>query len=99
MSQSSHVSYPRLGLGTDLTRQLIQSRSSPNFPTIDPAPASTSTALAESIPTLRNILLDTFRPLFERYRAMFALRDYGAGSKEAVQSLADGFADSSALFR
>ncbi len=30
---------------------------------------------------------------------MFALRDYGAGSKEAVQSLAEGFRDQSALFR
>jgi len=69
----------------------------PNFPTIDPAPASSSSS--ESIPSLRIALLDTSKPLFERYRAMFALRDYGAGSKEAVQTLAEGFGDKSALFR
>lgn len=30
---------------------------------------------------------------------MFALRDFGAGSKEAVLALADGFNDDSTLFR
>jgi hypothetical protein len=30
---------------------------------------------------------------------MFALRDFGAGSKDAVLALADGFKDVSALFR
>ena len=80
---------------------LIHPSSSRRFPTIDPAPASTSTlgTPRESISTLGGTLLDTSRPLFERYRAMFALRDYGSGAKDAVQSLADGFADESALFR
>ncbi|ORX35614.1 armadillo-type protein [Kockovaella imperatae] len=67
----------------------------PDFPTIDPAPSSSR----EDIPALRAALLDTSRPLFERYRAMFALRDFGAASKDAVLSLAEGFGDSSALFR
>ena len=67
--------------------------------TIDPAPASTSHTALESIPHLRSILLDPSKPLFERYRVMFALRDYGSESKEAILSLADGFSDSSALFR
>jgi hypothetical protein len=30
---------------------------------------------------------------------MFALRDFGAASKEAVLALAEGFGDGSALFR
>lgn len=68
---------------------------SPDFPTIDPAPSS----LPQSIPDLRTALLNTKLPLFERYRAMFALRDFGAASKEAVLALAEGFGDSSALFR
>lgn len=68
---------------------------SPNFPTIDPAPSSS----ADSIPTLKSSLLNTSLPLFERYRAMFALRDYGASSKESILALADGFNDDSALFR
>ena len=36
-------------------------------------------------------------PLFDRYRAMFALRN--DGGKEAVLALASGFDDDSALFR
>ena len=72
---------------------------SPDYPTIDPAPASQGPSTAQSIPALRAQLLDTHLPLFERYRAMFALRDHGARSKDAVLALADGFTDGSALFR
>jgi hypothetical protein len=41
--------------------------------------------------------MDVKLPLFERYRAMFALRN--DGGKDAVLALASGFADDSALFR
>lgn len=68
---------------------------SPGFPTIDPAPSSAR----EPVPELRAALLNTKLPLFERYRAMFALRDYGGASRDAVRALAEGFGDSSALFR
>lgn len=81
---------------------------SPNFPTIDPAPAAASTE-KESVSTLRSTLLDTSLALFIRYRAMFALRNVvvqssGIKDKESearagVLALADGFKDSSALFR
>ena len=47
--------------------------------------------------TLREHLLDTSRPLFERYRAMFALRN--RNSEESVLALVAGFHDKSALFR
>ncbi|KAL7422040.1 deoxyhypusine hydroxylase [Cryptotrichosporon argae] len=67
----------------------------PDFPTIDPAPSSSPS----SVPELRTALLDQSLPLFARYRAMFALRDHGAGSRAAVLALAEGFRDPSALFR
>lgn len=68
---------------------------SPNFPTIDPAPSSSKEPVAD----LRANLLNTKLPLFERYRAMFALRDYGGAERDAVRALAEGFGDESALFR
>lgn len=37
---------------------------------------------------LRETLLDEAQPLFERYRAMFALRN--VGGKEAALALAEG---------
>lgn len=72
------------------------------YDSIDPAPPSsmhdTSSAATElSIAELRERLLDSKRSLFERYRAMFTLRNIG--SREAVLALADGFQDGSALFR
>jgi len=60
---------------------------------VDPAPPATR----KSIPELRDSLLDESLPLFERYRAMFALRNLG--SEEAVLALGDGLQCSSALFR
>jgi deoxyhypusine monooxygenase len=76
------------------------------YDSIDPAPptlsmhetsSDTHPSATLSIPDLRTNLLDSDRSLFERYRAMFALRN--DGSREAVLALADGFEDSSALFR
>jgi hypothetical protein len=59
-----------------------------------PAPSSTS---SESISELRSKLLDKKLPLFERYRAMFTLRNIG--TEDAVDALAAGFSDDSALFK
>ncbi|CAE6533871.1 unnamed protein product [Rhizoctonia solani] len=77
------------------------------FTSVDPAPAAAHSKLVSSrnteslgpnaINELRNLLLDTSKPLFERYRAMFALRDIGTA--EAVDALAAGLSDSSALFK
>jgi deoxyhypusine monooxygenase len=76
------------------------------YTSIDPAPA-TSKLLAgkpkpedlspETILQLQKQLVDTNVSLFERYRAMFALRNIG--TKEAVDALASGFTDDSALFK
>ncbi|XP_019368821.1 PREDICTED: deoxyhypusine hydroxylase [Gavialis gangeticus] len=60
---------------------------------VDPAPP----AEEEDIAKLRNTLLDESCPLFDRYRAMFALRNMGG--EAAVLALADGLKCSSALFR
>ncbi|KAL8689733.1 MAG: hypothetical protein Q9218_004664 [Villophora microphyllina] len=75
-----------------------------DFASIDPAPPMAQTAHRYSIDELQEILLDTKRPLFERYRAMFALRDLSSPpdlptTVPAVRALASGFQDPSALFR
>ncbi|RKP07869.1 ARM repeat-containing protein [Thamnocephalis sphaerospora] len=64
------------------------------YASVDPAPPAIG---IEDTATLGSILLDPSRPLFERYRAMFALRNIG--TEEAVLELAKGLKDDSALFR
>lgn len=58
---------------------------------------------AEQVPAFRTTLLDSKLSLFERYRAMFALRNVahggGEGAVQAVLALAEGLKDTSALFR
>ena len=71
---------------------------------IDPAPPLPSSTETPSIPDLQSTLLDTSLPLFQRYRAMFALRDLASPpdlptAKPAILALARGFGDPSALFR
>uniref|UniRef100_G3NBC6 Deoxyhypusine hydroxylase n=1 Tax=Gasterosteus aculeatus TaxID=69293 RepID=G3NBC6_GASAC len=63
------------------------------YQSVDPAPP----AVTKSVSELRSILLDEHLPLFERYRAMFALRNLG--TEMAVLALGDGLQCSSALFR
>ncbi|XP_004441468.1 PREDICTED: deoxyhypusine hydroxylase [Ceratotherium simum simum] len=60
---------------------------------VDPAPP----AEEQDVGRLREVLLDEARPLFDRYRAMFALRN--AGGEEAALALAEGLRCGSALFR
>ncbi|EST09934.1 HEAT, type 2 [Kalmanozyma brasiliensis GHG001] len=87
------------------------------FKPIDPAPAMTPAASKEAaksqadsmsydatqVPLFREALLNTNLSLFERYRAMFALRNVahggGEGAVQAVLALAQGLKDGSALFR
>lgn len=64
------------------------------YRSVDPAPAAEKhVATAE----LRASLLDPKASLFDRYRAMFSLRN--RNSEEAAMALAEGFKDPSALFR
>lgn len=66
------------------------------FSSIDPAPPM-ALDTEENCAKLTEFLNDQSKPLFERYRAMFRLRDIG--TTEAVLGLATGFKDPSALFR
>ena len=59
----------------------------------DPAPPSKE----KDVVKLREMLLDHDLPLFDRYRAMFSLRNIG--DRESILALADGLQCSSALFR
>jgi deoxyhypusine monooxygenase len=69
------------------------------YGSVDPAPPTTVAGDAESVAGLRRILCDVSLDMFERYRAMFALRNIGGDN--AVRALCDGMhADrNSALFR
>ncbi|XP_069784749.1 deoxyhypusine hydroxylase [Narcine bancroftii] len=70
-----------------------EDQSGSQYCSIDPAPPASES----DIKKLRETLLDESLPLFDRYRAMFALRNIG--SEEAVLALGDGLHCSSALFR
>ncbi|KAL6710292.1 deoxyhypusine hydroxylase [Coniothyrium glycines] len=75
-----------------------------DFTSVDPAPPLPQGSEKPSIDDLEKTLLDTSLPLFQRYRAMFALRDLSSPpdlptAVPAVQALARGFGDPSALFR
>jgi len=60
---------------------------------VDPAPPHPSKSVAD----LKIRYLDTSLSLFERYRALFALREIG--NTEAVEVMCEGLWDKSALFR
>ncbi len=69
-----------------------------SYSSVDPAPSLPSTNDTRSeVTKLTAELNNTALSLFNRYRAMFRLRDIG--SPEAVYALASGFKDTSALFR
>ncbi|KAI9756052.1 MAG: deoxyhypusine hydroxylase [Chaenotheca gracillima] len=75
-----------------------------DFVSIDPAPPLPQSTQQPSIPELEKTLLDTKLPLFQRYRAMFSLRDLSSPPNlptavPAVLALAKGLHDPSALFR
>lgn len=64
------------------------------FFSVDPTPALPAATL---LPELRAALLDEARPMFERYRALFALRN--RGGPEAVAVLGEAFGSASALLK
>ena len=77
---------------------------SSDFASVDPAPPLAHSTKTPSVPALQKTLLNTSLPLFQRYRAMFALRDLASPpdrptAEPAVHALASGFSDPSALFR
>lgn len=83
---------------------MVYADETSDFASIDPAPPMPLSLEQASIDELERSLLDTSLPLFQRYRAMFALRDLSsppdlATAVPAVKALAKGFSDKSALFR
>ncbi|KAF2473893.1 ARM repeat-containing protein [Lindgomyces ingoldianus] len=101
--ETCDIAVDRIEWEHGLQRKQEQLKQS-DFASIDPAPPLPRTAQTQSIPELENTLLDTSLPLFQRYRAMFALRDLSSPpdlptAVPAIQSLARGFGDPSALFR
>ncbi|KAF9483388.1 ARM repeat-containing protein [Pholiota conissans] len=84
----------------------INESTIPLYTSVDPAPPSSNLLLGNLNPEdvseagverLRKELVDPALPLFQRYRAMFALRNIGTPA--AVDALASGFSDESALFK
>ncbi|KAI9859155.1 MAG: deoxyhypusine hydroxylase [Trichoglossum hirsutum] len=74
------------------------------FASVDPAPPLLQTSQKFTIPDLQAVLLNTELPLFQRYRAMFALRDLSSPpdlptAVPAIEALSTGFTDPSPLFR
>lgn len=74
------------------------------YDSVDPAPAlamhetnAEAHLKGQSVEDLQKMLMDPSLPLFQRYRAMFTLRNIG--DDPAVLALATGFKDTSALFR
>jgi deoxyhypusine monooxygenase len=63
------------------------------FGSVDPAPASEDMAVEK----LRAVLCDESERMFQRMRALFALRNIGG--EAAVDSLADAFSSTSALLK
>ncbi|CAH2106587.1 unnamed protein product [Euphydryas editha] len=77
------------GRKTSEEENLSQSR----YASIDPAPPSEVADVEE----LRNTMMDESNSLFERYRALFSLRNLG--TTESINALGEGLKASSALFR
>eukprot|EP00461_Guttulinopsis_vulgaris_P000770 UN00770 len=64
-----------------------------DYHSVDPAPPCEE----DDVEKIKAMLLDQNLPLFDRYRAMFKLRDLNTPA--AIEALCAGFADTSALFR
>ncbi len=67
------------------------------FCSVDPAPPFMPDEASTDVEDIVNTMLDESLPLFNRYQAMFTLRNMK--SKDAVLGLARGLSDPSALFR
>ncbi|XP_059045359.1 deoxyhypusine hydroxylase [Achroia grisella] len=70
-----------------------ESLSKSPYCSVDPAPPSSD----NDVQRLTKILMDENKPLYERYRAMFSLRNMA--TTDSINALGEGFKASSALFR
>eukprot|EP00604_Paraphysomonas_vestita_P004214 CAMPEP_0174822442 /NCGR_PEP_ID=MMETSP1107-20130205/15768_1 /TAXON_ID=36770 /ORGANISM="Paraphysomonas vestita, Strain GFlagA" /LENGTH=248 /DNA_ID=CAMNT_0016041315 /DNA_START=39 /DNA_END=781 /DNA_ORIENTATION=+ len=95
---------PEIAETCQIAVDLIQYRHNNNstnsaglYLSVDPAPPMNDDTNNKSISDYKEILLNPSLSLFDRYRAMFTLRDMN--SDESALALVEGFNDSSALFR
>ncbi len=97
-------------MAVDRRELLARSREASGYTSADPAPpqdiaadapadpnAAPAAKARPSVAQLRAQLLDRSLPMFQRMRAVFALRN--RGGPEAIEALAAAFADPSALLR
>lgn len=82
---------------TERKQWLEEQREASGYTSVDPAPPQAAVGEEPEVVKLREQLLDNERRMFERMRAVFALRNIGG--KDAVEALGAAFADSSALLR
>lgn len=82
----------------DLVPAEKEEKISPIFKTIDPISKKNTTIKGAGLAELRSILLDEKSPLYDRYEALFALRDMNSNEANdaIIESMSDGV---SALFR
>lgn len=93
VAETCELAVQRIEWLKEQSLQESESLSTNPYKSVDPAPPS----IVQDTWMLKNTLLDESRPLFERYRAMFSLRN--EGDEKSVLALAEGLKCSSALFR
>ncbi|XP_073251576.1 deoxyhypusine hydroxylase-like [Porites lutea] len=93
VAETCQLAVQRIEWLKEQSSQESESLSTNPYKSVDPAPPST----VQDTWMLKNTLLDESCPLFERYRAMFSLRN--EGDEKSVLALAEGLKCSSALFR
>nr|NVI76122.1 nero [Cucujiformia] len=91
VAETCELALDRINWFKDQNHKETESKTIYN--SVDPAPPAEIT----DISTLKSVLLDENVSLFERYRAMFALRNIG--SKEAIETLGEALNHGSALFK
>ncbi|ETV90742.1 hypothetical protein, variant [Aphanomyces invadans] len=104
LERFSHDDAPEVAETCALALRLVKYKHDPTevneemdrnpYYSVDPAPAMQKSKSTEE---LKAILLDTSRSMFDRYRAMFSLRN--RNTEDAALALASAFNDKSALFR
>lgn len=92
--QTCELAIDKICYDNDPANKKEKESSKSVYSSVDPAPPSCDT---KDVKELGRQLMDTSLPLFVRYRAMFGLREIG--NTEAVEELAKGLKDKSALFR
>ncbi|CAH2037767.1 unnamed protein product, partial [Iphiclides podalirius] len=92
VAETCQIALQRLNWVADESANESNLSKSP-YCSIDPAPPSSES----DIESLKNTLMDENKTLFERYRAMFSLRNLS--TTESINALGQGLKASSALFR